>query len=618
MTTPFSGQPDGQASVAAPPHGGAPVQPLANRRVLRFIAEFWARRPVLASVGTLMTLLGVAFDLALPWASGRLIDAIAANPPQPPHIWRAWLAFIGVYIAFTLIRNTTMRVWVPIAARNMQEITTESFARVQSFSAAWHARTHAGATVRRLSRGVWGYDAVTDAFTIWLVPGSLVLIGMTIMLALREPVAGLVALGVALGYLTINLVLTVRYVRPANLQSNALDAQVNGAIADALAANTTVKLFAQEAAEIARVQTLATTWRVAISRTWRRFLNLALGQNLLLVVLQAGLTGAMVYACTTSLASPGDVVFAITAFMIMSNYLRNMGDNIRSLQKGIDDTEDVAAFARQVPDVRDAPAARALQPLGGTIQFRDVAFRYPSSPSWLFRHLDFAVSPGERVAVVGPSGAGKSSLVRLLLRLYDVQGGQILVDGQDIAQVTQSSLRAAIAVVPQEPGLFHRSIYDNIAYARPDARRDEVIAAACRARAHDFVSKLEKGYDTLVGEGGVKLSGGERQRIAIARAFLSNAPIVVLDEATSALDVGTEALVQAALEDLMAQRTVIIIAHRLSTIRHCDRILVMEGGRIVEEGDHATLLRRGGHYAHAHAESDPMGNTTEWKAPALA
>ncbi|WP_354297725.1 ABC transporter ATP-binding protein [Phenylobacterium koreense] len=217
-----------------------------------------------------------------------------------------------------------------------------------------------------------------------------------------------------------------------------------------------------------------------------------------------------------------------------------------------------------------------------------------------------AVAPGERIALVGATGAGKSTFVKLVQRLYDLQGGRILIDGQDIARVSQTSLRQAIAVVPQDPALFHRSIAENIAYARPDATPNEVMLAAKRARADEFISRLPNGYDTPVGERGVKLSGGERQRVAIARAFLADAPILVLDEATSSLDVETERQVQAAMEELMVGRTTIVIAHRLSTIRGADRILVFDKGRIVEEGGHNELIDRGGAYARLHAVTEGM------------
>jgi ATP-binding cassette subfamily B protein len=240
----------------------------------------------------------------------------------------------------------------------------------------------------------------------------------------------------------------------------------------------------------------------------------------------------------------------------------------------------------------------------GEIIFDRVTFRYKSAESALYDDFSLMIEPGERVALVGATGAGKSTFVKLIQRLYDVQGGRILVDGQDVAGVTQGSLRRAIAVVPQDPALFHRSLSENIAYARPGATEAEIVLAAKRARAHDFICKLPQGYATLVGERGVKLSGGERQRVAIARAFLADAQVLVLDEATSSLDVETERQVQAAMEELMVGRTTIVIAHRLSTIRGADRILVFENGRIVEEGAHADLVKNGGAYARLHAVTE--------------
>jgi ATP-binding cassette subfamily B protein len=229
--------------------------------------------------------------------------------------------------------------------------------------------------------------------------------------------------------------------------------------------------------------------------------------------------------------------------------------------------------------------------------FDSVSVRYGGQHEPLYRDFSLRISPGERVALVGPTGAGKSTFVKLIQRLYDLDGGRILIDGVDISTVEQGSLRRAVAVVPQDPALFHRTVAENIAYGRPDATGEEIAVAARRARAHAFITRLPNGYDTLVGERGVKLSGGERQRVAIARAFLADAPILVLDEATSSLDVETEKLVQVATEALMAGRTTIVIAHRLSTIRGADRILVFQDGRVVEEGPHGDLVARGGTYA---------------------
>jgi ATP-binding cassette subfamily B protein len=262
---------------------------------------------------------------------------------------------------------------------------------------------------------------------------------------------------------------------------------------------------------------------------------------------------------------------------------------------------DVAAYMRQPPQILDPELPAPFAPQLGLIRFEGVSFRYQGQSAAVYDAFDLDIRPGERVALVGPTGAGKSTFVKLLQRLYDLDAGRITVDGVDIATVRQSDLRRAIAVVPQDPALFHRTIAENIAYARPDASMDDISLAARRALAHDFIARLPKGYDTLVGERGVKLSGGERQRVAIARAFLADAPILVLDEATSSLDVETEQAVQAATEALMRGRTTLLIAHRLSTIRSADRILVFQNGRIVEDGRHGELIARGGVYARLSA-----------------
>jgi len=577
---------------------------LSNRQVLAFIAAHWMRRPRLfwASVG--LMLLAVAFDLSGPWAAGRLIDAIADPQLRAENAWRAWAVFVGIFLAFSVIRNVAFRFWNPMAARNMEELTNDGFARVQSFSADWHADTFAGATVRRLTRAMWGYDSVSDALVLWLGPAVLVLIGLSGWMLLKWPAVGAFALVMVAAYLASNLTLATMYVRPANLRSNALDSKIGASLADAITSNPAVKSFGAESREESRLAQVTREWARAVLITWNRFIDIWLFHSLLLVVLQGGLSGLLVWMWSQGRATPGDVVFAITAFMLMSGYLRNIGENVRMLQKGLDDVEDVARFAITPPQVIDAPDAAEFVGQMGEIAFDGVTFRYKSAETPLYDRFSLRIAPGERVALVGATGAGKSTFVKLLQRLYDVQDGRILIDGQDIARVSQVSLRRSIAVVPQDPALFHRTIAENIAYARPDATCDEVKLAAKRARAHDFIERLPLGYDTLVGERGVKLSGGERQRVAIARAFLADAPILVFDEATSSLDVETEREVQAAMEELMADRTTIVIAHRLSTIRGADRILVFEGGRIVEEGRHMDLKAAGGVYARLHAVTE--------------
>jgi ATP-binding cassette subfamily B protein len=574
---------------------------LSNSQVLAFIVRYWRRRPALIAGTVLFTLAAIGVELLVPRAAQGLVDAAVAGPARPSAAWRAWGFFVAISLALAALRNFSGRFWNPLAARTMKDMTDEGFRRVQAFSADWHGDTFAGATVRRLSRAMWGYDTVADAIVMWIGPALLVLIGLSVQMMLRWPLVGGFSLAMVAVYITSTVVLSNLYVRKAQLRSVALDSRIGGALADSISSNPTVKSFGAEAREEARIAVVTTDWRRATIRTWNRYLDVWLIQNLMLTALQAGLTGLMILRWMRGEGAAGDVAFVITSFLVMSGYLRNIGDNIRMAQRGLADVEDVARFARTDPQVADRPAAPAFAPCRGEVEFENVTFRYKSAGAPIYDRFSLRIAPRERLALVGPTGSGKSTFVKLIQRLYDLQGGRILIDGQDIAEVTQGSLRRAIAVVPQDPALFHRTIAENIAYGRPGASSEEIALAARRARAHDFIVALPKGYDTLVGERGVKLSGGERQRVALARAFLADAPILVLDEATSSLDVETEVQVQAASEELMAGRTTIVIAHRLSTIRGADRILVFEDGRVVEQGPHRELLAIGGAYARLHA-----------------
>ena len=484
---------------------------LGNGQVLAFVAGFWSRRPWRVGGTVATSLIAIGFETWTPRATQHLVDITAGGPLRPNLIWPAWATLVGVYLGAALVRNAGFRLfWNPMAARNMEEMTNEGFRRVQSFSSDWHGNNFAGATVRRLSRAMWGYDVVSDAVIMWVGPALVVLLALSVSLMLRAPLIGAFSLAMVAVYIAATVAFSTWYVQKANRRSVAMDSRIGGALSDSISSNPTVKGFGAEGREESRIALVTREWCVATITTWNRYMTVWLCQNLLLALLQAGLTALVVSSWLHGKASAGDVAFVITTFLIMSGYLRNMGENIRMLQRGLADVEDVARFARMAPDVLDAPAAAPFLPNVGEIALEGVTFRYQSAERPIYQDFSLRIRPGERLALVGPTGSGKSTYVKLLQRLYDVQGGRVLIDGQDIAHVKQVDLRRAIAVVPQDPALFHRTIAENIGYARPDATPDEVVLAARRARAHDFIAALPKGYDTLVGERGVKLSGGVR------------------------------------------------------------------------------------------------------------
>jgi ATP-binding cassette subfamily B protein len=572
-------------------------------QIFRYLWARWRSQPGKLAGFAVFFAIAIACDLALPEVSARLVQALSAGP-TPEGIDAAEQAMIVfAIVAFTMhfARNFGVRFWIPFAARNMKAIVDDGFKDVQRFSADWHANNFAGATVRRVSRAMWAYDTLSDTLVWFIIPAFAVLTGVTVLTLLKWPMIGLFVGATILAFVASTILFARFYIRDANRRSNIADTRIGAALADAVGANSTVKAFGAETREQARFGAVVEDWRIKAQTTWMRFTDAWLVQNLLIFTLQVGLVGLVVMEWAGGRATPGDVAYALTIFFLVANYLRTLGENFQMMQRGLADIEDVVAYAAQAAEIVDRPGAHAFTPGAGAITFDAVSFGYKNAGQPLYRDFSLHIAPGETVALVGPTGSGKSTFVKLVQRLYDVDAGAILIDGQDVRSVTQASLRRAIATVPQDPALFHRPLRENIAYARPDATLDEVIEAARRARAHDFIMRLPNGYDTEVGERGVKLSGGERQRVALARAFLADAPILVLDEATSSLDVETERDVQAAMAELMAGRTTIVIAHRLSTIRDADRILVFEAGRIVEQGRHAALVAGGGLYARLHA-----------------
>lgn len=563
-----------------------PSRILSNLSVIRFLFKQWRRRPWFFAALVGFTLLATIADVFVPIVAGALIDAL--NTGSGAH-WGAYAAFLALAMTVNALRQIGIRFEVRFSSANMADMVSEAFAKVQRFSLDWHANTFAGSVVRKVTRGMWAYDTITATTWFGLIPSIAVMYGLGLYMLTRWWMVGTFSLSVTTLFVAATIWAANSYIRPQNIRSNAIDSELGGAVADAIGGIATVKSFGAETREDSRFSSLAWRWRAETKKTWLRFVNTWLIQIVAILLLQAGLTGLLINMWLTDRASPGDVVFAITAFMMMAGYMRRFGEEVQNVQRGLDEIQDIAAYddlSVQIADAHDAPD---FKPGEGEIVFDGVGFAYENQARRLYNDFSLHIAPGERVALVGPTGSGKSTFVKLVQRLYDVQEGGVLIDDQDVRHVAQASLRQAVALVPQDPALFHRTIAENIAYARPDASPEDIEAAAIRANAHDFIQRLPQGYETLVGERGVKLSGGERQRVAIARAILSDAPILIFDEATSSLDNETERDVQAALESATAGKTTIVIAHRLSTIRDADRILVFDKGRIVEQGTHEEL-----------------------------
>lgn len=564
----------------------------ALRNVLFFTFDRWCQRKSLVAGIALAITLATLTEIFIPVFAGRLVDALAHGRSAVDVAIAAFAMMAGLGLVMIGLRHLAWWGVVPLTLSTMRQVAQDAFNRVQRFSTDWHSNSFAGSVVRKITRGMWALDTLNDVLLLALLPSFVVLTGTMLLLGARWPIMGLImALG-ASAYIGMTLTLATRVIAPASRLSNALDTRMGGVLSDALGANAVVKAFGAEAREDARLGRVIDKWSRRTQRTWMRHTWSAAGQLTLLWTVRTTVTGTALWLWSRGSATPGDITYVLTTYFVVDGYLREIGQHVHHLQRAVNEMEEVVQLYQERLDVADAPNAKPLGITAGEVRFEHVTFRYAGHGMALYDDLDVRIAPGERVGLVGHSGSGKTTFVKLIQRLYDVTQGRVLIDGQNVSLATQASLRSQIAIVQQEPILFHRSLAENIAYARPDASPAQIERAARLANAHNFITRLPRGYQTLVGERGVKLSGGERQRVALARAFLADAPILILDEATSSLDSESEALIQQAMGRLMSERTSIVIAHRLSTVRTMDRILVFEHGRIVEEGDHESLLRR--------------------------
>jgi ATP-binding cassette, subfamily B, heavy metal transporter len=607
--------PPSSADVTATPENG-----LAALR--RFLPYLWPKdRPGLrlrVVVAMLLVLAAKAVTLAMPFAYKAAIDRMAPGLEGAAGLAIALvLAYAAGRFGGTFFDNVRNAIFERVGQEAARRLSLEVFAHLHRLSLRFHLERRTGALTKVIERGTKSIDTMLY-FLLFNIAPTIVEMVVVCAIFFVKFGPGLVAATAVMVVLYILFTQRMTEWRIAlRREWTKSDGEATQKAVDSLLNYETVKYFGAEAVEQRRygetvTRLVDTTTKVETSLAWMN-----IGQALITNLMMAGAMAYSVWGWSQGRFTTGDVVFINTMLSQLFRPLDFLGMVYREIRQGLIDMEAMFGLIDTPQEVIDPAGARPLQPKGGAVRFQHVDFAYEADRQ-ILRDVSFSVAAGGTLAVVGPSGAGKSTLARLLFRFYDVTGGQILVDGQDIAQVTQESVRQMIGIVPQDTVLFNDTIGYNIAYGRAGATRADVEAAARGAAIHDFILSLPQGYDTMVGERGLKLSGGEKQRVAIARTLLKDPQLLILDEATSALDSRTEAAIQQTLGQLAERRTTIIVAHRLSTIVHADEIVVMEKGRIAERGTHASLVARGGLYAEMWARQQAEQREAEEAAEAEA
>ncbi|MFN8126447.1 MAG: ABC transporter ATP-binding protein [Candidatus Nanopelagicales bacterium] len=569
-----------------------------SRETLRLFWASAARYPARLTIALVVPVLTVLLsNFAGPLVIAALLDQIQSGTLTWDSAWPLVILYALTQIGGEIIgwRVALWSAWT-FEMHAMQELFERVFATLARQSTAFHADRFSGSLVSQTNKLTGAFENFWDTVVWVVVPITTTVVAAVVVLSfVLWPYA--LVLAVLSATFTWLVVATTRTMEPLNVAEAQAANRMTGFLADVTTNIGAVKAYGAEEREQAGAAVVAREWKESSFAVMRPFLRYSAGYAGISTTINVAAVLAAVLAATQDAVSIPAIYLAVTYTMTVTTQLWEINQVMRNYNRVMGDAHDmveILALPTGVEDHTDTP----LRPHGGSIDFDAITFGHDRDyDAPLFRDFTLQVPGGQRVGLVGHSGSGKSTLVRLLLRFADVDEGTIRIDGQDIACVTQTSLRRAISYVPQEPLLFHRSLFDNIAYGKTDASLDEIRAAAEQAYALDFIEALPQGFDTQVGERGVKLSGGQRQRIAIARTILKDAPILVLDEATSALDSESELHIQEALQHAMRGRTTIVIAHRLSTVQLMDRIIVLDAGRIAADGSHGELLAQGGAYA---------------------
>ena len=566
-----------------------------NTRILRVFLKAALKYRGAFYVALFGVLLARITGLTAPIFYKRFFDTLATlNFGLVPALQAILLTILAIYVLENLLRRIAIFSAIFFQSRTMSDLWQSAEAYLMGHSYHFFSDNFSGSLVRRVTKMPRSFETISDDFLFNIIPLGVSVTFISAVLFSRDYRLGVAMfLWVAI-FLSINIALA-KWKQRFDLRKAELDSKLTGFLSDIVSNSLNVQLYTANKHEEGNFNLISQEHERARRFTWNIDAIIDSIQTLLTIGIEIILMFTAVNLWKQGIITIGDFALIQAYLITVVLQIWDFGRVLRRQFEALADASEIIQILDTPHEIHDAITAKPLKPSGGEISFQHVSFSFNKTRTVL-KEFSLVVAAGERIALVGPSGAGKSTITKLLFRLYDVDHGRIQIDGQNIAEVTLNSLRDTVALVPQDPILFHRTLLENIRYGNRDASNEDVIEAARQANCHDFIMDLPEAYNTFVGERGVRLSGGERQRVAIARAILKNAPILVLDEATSSLDSESELLIQDALKKLMKNRTTIVIAHRLSTIMEMDRIIVIEEGGISESGTHTELLERNGTY----------------------